>query len=491
MAEAWLLRDDVNQASAVLGRPPDTLRERVPPGRLSALWRLHGRVAAVRGDQSRAIALFGRALRQAELALDSRAIGLAHYQLAVCYRQVGDPSIVREEIGKAISALNAAGDRRHLAQCHSLAAIVSAQTGRGDEALALLRQAEQLATVAQAEDVLALIVGNQAGVALMRYRHEQALALAERAVALQERSGSAHGLAVALATLAQVCVKLGLLTRAEDILHRALEVRSPVQFHETTGAVYDTLAQIHLIRGAYAKTEQCLQQASEAYGPFGQRASRWYEWSVRLLTARVALERGDVDGALRLAEAIAAGADAPPSESLQADLLVADALLAVERAEDADQRLLRVSGRIDPRSTPGSWGEYLRLRARLQVLRGNSADAYHDLSQSASVFDPARRTVPGRAEPTRARTSRRTGRRTIRRRPPPCARRAAVFESLGAERDLRRARTRSFTSLPANGDYLPTPGEGRRRDCQATGGRAAAMPDLLAIETRIGVQRSV
>src|SRR5512133_3387954 len=184
MAEAWLLRDDVNQAAAVLGRPPDVLRERIAPARLSALWRLHGRLAALRGDQSRAIALLGRALKQAELALDSRAIGLAHYELGVCYRQVGDPAIVREQIGKAIPALNAAGDRRYLAASHSLLGIVSAQSGRYDEAMSAMRQAEQLATVAQAEDVLALICGNQANVAMMRHRHDQALALAERAVSL-------------------------------------------------------------------------------------------------------------------------------------------------------------------------------------------------------------------------------------------------------------------------------------------------------------------
>ena len=81
MAEAWLLRDDVTRAASVLGRPPDVLRERMSPSRLSAMWRLHGRIASLRGDQSRAIALLGRAARQAELALDSRAIGLAHYEL--------------------------------------------------------------------------------------------------------------------------------------------------------------------------------------------------------------------------------------------------------------------------------------------------------------------------------------------------------------------------------------------------------------------------
>ena len=62
LAEAWLLQDDLTQASASLGRPPDALREGVTPAILSNLWRLHGRLASARGDQSRAIALHGRAL---------------------------------------------------------------------------------------------------------------------------------------------------------------------------------------------------------------------------------------------------------------------------------------------------------------------------------------------------------------------------------------------------------------------------------------------
>jgi hypothetical protein len=70
----------------------------------------------------------------------------------------------------------------------------------------------------------------------MRHRHDQALTLAERSVALHESLGSGHGLAVALATLGQIYVQLGDLERAEQILTRTLEVRSPIQFHETTGA---------------------------------------------------------------------------------------------------------------------------------------------------------------------------------------------------------------------------------------------------------------
>src|SRR5439155_15882637 len=146
---------------------------------------LHGRIAFARGDQSRAIAIQTRALKQAEFAHDSRAIGLAHYELALCYEQVGDSGIVREHLTEAASALHAAGDRRHLALVHSLSAVLLAQSGRYDEATTALRQAERLAVAIESDDVPAGIVHNQANVALMRHRPDQPLALAERSVGLR------------------------------------------------------------------------------------------------------------------------------------------------------------------------------------------------------------------------------------------------------------------------------------------------------------------
>ncbi len=483
LAEAWLLRDDINQAATLLGRPPDVLRERIPPARLSAMWRMHGRLAALRGDQSRAIALLGRALKQAELALDSRAIGLAHYELGVCYRQVGDPAIVREEIGKAISALNAAGDRRYLAQCHSLIGIVAAQSGRADDAMAALRQAEHLATVARAEDVLAFVCGNQANVALMRHRHDQALALADRAVALHEHAGSVHGLAVALASLGQICVRLGDLSRAEQVLRRALEIRTPVQFHETTGAVFDTLAQIHLVRGEYDEAEQCLRQASEAYGPYGLQASRWYEWSIRLLTARLALRRGVRTDALRLATEISATPGVPPADAIQAELLAVEALLVDGDIEEAEHRLSLINAHLDPRATPAAWGEYLRLRAELHLRRGRATDAYHDLAQSASMFDLlGERYQAAQSRLALGRLVAGVGARSTAERY--LSEATAVFESLGAKPDIDEARRSSMLPPPAEttGEYLAAPGEADdvivRRLVDA-----AVMPDLLALET--------
>jgi DNA-binding NtrC family response regulator/tetratricopeptide (TPR) repeat protein len=385
VAEAWLLQDDLKKAAEALGAEPSP-RERLNPSRVSDLWRIHGRIAVAAGEASRGIAFLTRALNLAEKAHDSRAIGLAHYELGLCYRQVGDTAIVREHIAKAASALHAAGDRRHLAMVHSLSGITLAQEGRLDDAMGALRQAERLALLVGAGDVLATVCGNQANVALMQHRHEQALSLAERSVELQQQAGTPHGLGVALASLGQICVRIGRLKRAEEALNRALDVRSPLHFRrETTGAVHDSLAQIRLIRGQHEEAAESLARARAAYGE--SRTSGWYQWSVRVLDARVALRRGDADRALRTSREVSADRGAPAVYALQADLIAVEALLVLGRRADAQAQLDAIAPRIDPAAMSGTWGEFLRLRGRLHASGGRANEAFHDFGQSVSVFE--------------------------------------------------------------------------------------------------------
>jgi DNA-binding NtrC family response regulator/tetratricopeptide (TPR) repeat protein len=220
----------------------------------------------------------------------------------------------------------------------------------------------------------------------MQHRHEQALSLAERSVALQEQAGTPHGLGVALASLGQICVRVGSLTRAEEALNRALDVRSPQQFmRETTGAVFDSLAQIALIRGAHQEASRSLERAREAYGE--TRASHWYQWSVRVLDARVALRRGDPAHALALCAEVSSAADAPTAYALQAELTAVEALLARGESDEAQARLNAIAPRIEPGAMSGTWGEYLRLRGRLHASAGRATEAYNDLGQSVSVFE--------------------------------------------------------------------------------------------------------
>jgi hydrogenase-4 transcriptional activator len=483
LAEAWLLQDELKHAADAVGRPPDELRERIQPALISALWRLHGRITAARGEPSRAIAQLGKALKAAERAHDSLAIGLAHYELGLCYRRVGDTAIVREHLNKAASALHAAGDRRHLALVHSLSGVILAtHDGRIDEAMTALRQAERLAALAHADDVVAIVCNNQANVALLQNRHEQALALAERSVALHTETGSPHGLGVSLASLGQICVRAGNLERAEQVLRRALDVRSAVQFlRETRGAVYDTLAQIHLIRGEYDLAHNCLIQARDAYGEYGTQTSKWYEWSIRVLEARLALRRNQLQEALALATETAQSPAAPPADALQAALIACEAVLVAGRVSEAAERIAALGHRLQPAGMPSLWGEYLRLRGRLHVREGRTTEAYHDLGQSVSVFELfGERYEAGLSYLALGELAAEAGARSRATRYLSDA--AAAFEALRAGPDLAAARAAlERVPIAGTGEYIGPQVDGDdvivRRLVDA-----AAVPDLLGRE---------
>ncbi|MEO6237790.1 MAG: sigma 54-interacting transcriptional regulator [Vicinamibacterales bacterium] len=477
LAEAWFLQDDIRQAGEVLGEPPDE-RERVHPARASELWRLHAKVAIAKGEPSRGIALLARALKQAERAHDSRAIGLTHYELGLCYRHVGDTAIVREHIAQAASALHAAGDRRNLALVHSLSGVTLAQAGRLDEAMAALRQAERLALMVRAGDVVATVCGNQANVAMMQHRHDHALALAERSVQLQEESGTPHGLGIALASLGQISVRLGSLRRAEQALNRALDVRSPLQFmRETTGAVFDTLAQIHLVRGHHEDASRALQRSREAYGD----SNRWYQWSVQALEARLALRRGDAAQALAIAAQIAGADDVPAAYATQAELIAVEALLLSGRRDEAEQRLTMAGGLMPAAAMSSVWGEFLRLRGRIHAEAGRPTEAYHDLGQSVSVFDllgekyQAALSYLALGKLAGAAGARSRATRYL-------SDALTIFESLDAKPDLQETRA-AMASMPiaATGAFLGSPVDGDaalvRRIVDA-----AVTPALLAKE---------
>ncbi|HUU33704.1 MAG TPA: sigma 54-interacting transcriptional regulator [Vicinamibacterales bacterium] len=490
LTEACLLQGDVERAATVLGRVPDQIREPLPQDLLSSLWRLHGRVAYVRGEQSRAIALQTRALKHAEAAHDSRGIGLAHFELVYCYQKVGDHAIVREHLTEAAAALHAAGDRRHLAQVHSVSGVMHAQQGRYDDATAALRNAERLATALGADDVLALAYVNQAAVAQLRRRYDQAITLAERAVALHESTGQPHRLAAALATLGHIRVKLGHLGEAEQALRRALGITGGVQAHEITGAVHDTLAQIALMRGDYEAAAESLTRAAEAFGAYGRETSKWYEWSVRVITARLANRRGRPDEALALADSIVAAEGAPPAERLDAELIAAEALLLGERSAETAARIAAVEGRINPRTTPGAWGEFLRVRGQLHAREGRPNEAYHDIAQSVSVFElVGERYQSALSHLALGRLAREAGARSTADRHLTEAR--DEFAALGSHRDFAEAE-KVLAEPPARGSgiYLGSPADADDALVQRLV-NASVLPDLLAHELVTAVREAV
>ena len=189
----------------------------------------------------------------------------------MCYKQVGDSGIVREHLTKAANG-PARGRRQAPPGAGPSPVGRAARTGRthrgsGDCAFG---QAERLATAIRADDVLASTAHNRANPgaddAPARRGARHSPSAASRCT---RRSAAATAWPSASRRSARSTCRSATWTAPSTTLNRALEVRSPIKFHETTGAVFDTLAQIHLMRGNYDRASEYLRQAGEAYGAQG------------------------------------------------------------------------------------------------------------------------------------------------------------------------------------------------------------------------------
>ena len=127
--------------------------------------------------------------------------------------------------------------------------------------------------------------------------------------------------------------------------------------------MFDTLAQIHLMRGDYDRASEYLRQAGEAYGAQGPQAARWYEWSVKVLEVKIATRRGAYEEAVALADELSRAADIPPTDAIQADLAACEALLAAGRPEEARTALERDRSPVRSAVGPGELGR-VPARAR-------------------------------------------------------------------------------------------------------------------------------
>ena len=129
----------------------------------------------------------------------------------------------------------------------------------------------------------------------------------------------------------------------------------------------------------------------------------------------------------------------------------------------------------------GTWGEFLRLRGRLNRTAGRSTEAYHDLGQSVSVFELlGERHQAGLSYLELGRLAASAGARSRATRYLTDA--VSIFEALGAAPDLGEAR-QALAETPAatTGGYVGVQMDGEdalvRRIVDA-----AVMPALLARE---------
>src|SRR4030095_14390093 len=105
---------------------------------------------------------------------------------------------------------------------------------------------------------------------------------------------------------------------------------------------------------------------------------------------------------------------------------------------DAQHRRETCESRLDPKTTPANWGEFLRIRGLIRELGGRPQLAHHDFAQSANIFELlGERYQAALSQLALGRIAAAAGSKPAAERNLDSA--TAVFNMLGAERDLEEA----------------------------------------------------
>jgi DNA-binding NtrC family response regulator len=208
---------------------------------------------------------------------------------------------------------------------------------------------------------------------------------------------------------------------------------------------------------------------------------RWYEWSLKVLGAKLAIRQGKFEEALAMADDLARTPGVPPGEAIQADLAACEALVAADRIAEAERRIEACEPRLDPRTVPANWGEFLRIRGAVHERSGRAPDAYHDFAQSVNIFELlGERYQAALSQLALARLAAATHTSAAQRH---LEQAATTFRALGAERDLAevdqvRARLDTDTTRQPVTSAVEADDSVIRRLVEAS-----VLSDLLARET--------
>jgi DNA-binding NtrC family response regulator len=183
-----------------------------------------------------------------------------------------------------------------------------------------------------------------------------------------------------------------------------------------------------------------------------------------------------------MANELAGAPGVPPADAIQADLAGCEALLASGLVSEAEARLHACEARLDPRTSPGNWGEFLRIRGALHERANRQTAAYHDFAQSANVFELlGERYQAALSQLALGRLAAKSGTRHTAQRYLDLA--SSVFDTLGAQRDLDEVAAAKTLLAEAATTRLITPVGDADEAVIRRLIDAAIFPELLGRET--------
>ncbi|MEF8773255.1 MAG: tetratricopeptide repeat protein [Halobacteriales archaeon] len=435
-----------------------------------------------RGDYETAESHYGTALSAFEAAGDRRRAARVLNNLGGdAYRQ-RDYERARKRLAESIAIKRELGDRQGEAKTYNNLGLIARERGRYDRARRHHERSLALARAVGDRRELAHILGNLGIVSTLQGDHDGARERFERSLEIKRDLGDRRGVGNSLGNLGKIAQTRGEYDEAREYCRRSLDVWRDLENRHGEGISLRNLGEIALLQGRYDRAAERFDEGLSASRAVGDRQG---EANCLRNLGRVALARGHGDDAGdRFRQALSIAEEIDHFREATTGLRGLGEL-ARRRGEydEAAAHLDRASDRAESVDDPAIAGRVSLSRARLALDRG-------DLPAARDRAQRAREAFAGADSSHReARCRRLLGRIAARSGDSEAARehwRGALetFEAVGAPQDALPTLRHLFESHRDAGD-----GERAGSLCDRAADLLAAAPDAAVEDHREWIDR--
>jgi hydrogenase-4 transcriptional activator len=355
------------------------------PSQMAVLARL-GWGYCFTNDIPRSVAYFNQSLQIARKSNDHAFIGECYFGMGRAYSVFSELRIARDHYTSALEHYRQVGNWAKLAESYINIGYINAREGDFRNALYSTRQGltmiggrDEPDLVGRAHWYLAIIYDNLGEIS-------KALASSEKSIENFRRVDNPVFLAINQNNYAMQLIRLGEWAHAEQLVRSSIETLGKARSLTVYGGAHDTLAQVCLLMGRLDEADQLLAKSLEILAAI--KNGEWAETSTQITIGRTYLAKGKPEEAIApLERAVDIATRRGEQHDLpEARLWLAEALIQTGRLDEA--RVLVETVRSYLRDVPNLliWGFMMRVSAKIESADGHLAAAIQSLGQSTSIY---------------------------------------------------------------------------------------------------------
>ncbi len=337
-------------------------------------------------DQPKAITLLKETLRKATKNDLVHLSGSVEIALARVYRKLSEYPICRDYAEKSLSCFRENGNWLGMAEAYREIANSYHQEGNSEKALERFELGIEIIGDNSAPFMLGKLYTDMSGAHWFLRRPKDGIACLEKSIKFFDRTEHALNSVIAYNNLGLNLMHIGEWTKSEQIIRRALEIALR-ENHVHVAGIYDSLAELMILRGELDEAEQMLTQAV-AFAE--QRKHQWYKVQSMRNLARCFLAQGKLKEAIaKSGETIALSGEVGDKHyANMAGLVLAESHLLLGGVEGCENALGVIED-SDPSADFFVLGNIQRIRGLAALEDQDSELAIHHFNRSLTIFETA------------------------------------------------------------------------------------------------------